>query len=44
MILTLVSRYPFSRGSTHIQSPDPYEAPDFDAVSVDLALRTNEIH
>ncbi|KAJ5902534.1 hypothetical protein N7495_003062 [Penicillium taxi] len=23
--------YPFSRGSTHIQSPDPYEVPDFDA-------------
>ena len=23
--------YPFSRGSTHIMSPDPYEAPDFDA-------------
>jgi alcohol oxidase len=23
--------YPFSRGSTHILSPDPYEAPDFDA-------------
>ncbi|KAJ5678300.1 alcohol oxidase [Penicillium maclennaniae] len=23
--------YPFSRGFTHIQSPDPYEAPDFDA-------------
>lgn len=23
--------YPFSRGSTHIVSPDPYEAPDFDA-------------
>ncbi len=23
--------YPFSRGSTHIKSPDPYEAPDFDA-------------
>lgn len=22
--------YPFSRGSTHIKSPDPYEAPDFD--------------
>ena len=23
--------YPFSRGSTHIQSADPYEVPDFDA-------------
>lgn len=23
--------YPFSRGWTHINSPDPYEAPDFDA-------------
>lgn len=23
--------YPFSRGFTHINSPDPYEAPDFDA-------------
>ncbi|KAL4777112.1 GMC oxidoreductase-domain-containing protein [Aspergillus nidulans var. acristatus] len=23
--------YPFSRGSTHITSPDPYAAPDFDA-------------
>jgi alcohol oxidase len=23
--------YPFSRGETHITSPDPYEAPDFDA-------------
>jgi len=23
--------YPFSRGSTHITSADPYEAPDFDA-------------
>ena len=23
--------YPFSRGSTHIVSPDPYETPDFDA-------------
>lgn len=23
--------YPFSRGSTHINSPDPYETPDFDA-------------
>ncbi|KAI9711348.1 MAG: Alternative oxidase, mitochondrial precursor [Candelaria pacifica] len=23
--------YPFSRGSTHITSPNPYEAPDFDA-------------
>eukprot|EP00262_Sarcandra_glabra_P006817 TRINITY_DN19370_c0_g1_i1.p1 TRINITY_DN19370_c0_g1~~TRINITY_DN19370_c0_g1_i1.p1 ORF type:complete len:666 (+),score=20.10 TRINITY_DN19370_c0_g1_i1:72-2069(+) len=23
--------YPFSRGSTHIKSPDPYETPDFDA-------------
>ena len=23
--------YPFSCGSTHIVSPDPYEAPDFDA-------------
>jgi len=23
--------YPFSRGETHIVSPDPYEAPDFDA-------------
>lgn len=23
--------YPFSRGFTHIISPDPYEAPDFDA-------------
>ncbi|KAI9843746.1 MAG: Alternative oxidase, mitochondrial precursor [Sclerophora amabilis] len=23
--------YPFSRGSTHINSPDPYESPDFDA-------------
>lgn len=23
--------YPFSRGSTHIQSSNPYEAPDFDA-------------
>ena len=23
--------YPFSRGETHINSPDPYEAPDFDA-------------
>lgn len=22
--------YPFSRGSTHIKSPDPYESPDFD--------------
>jgi alcohol oxidase len=22
--------YPFSRGSTHIKSADPYEAPDFD--------------
>jgi alcohol oxidase len=22
--------YPFSRGSTHIQSSDPYQAPDFD--------------
>jgi len=22
--------YPFSRGFTHIKSPDPYEAPDFD--------------
>ncbi|KAJ4387907.1 Alternative oxidase, mitochondrial precursor [Gnomoniopsis smithogilvyi] len=22
--------YPFSRGSTHIKSPDPYAAPDFD--------------
>jgi len=23
--------YPFSRGTTHITSPDPYETPDFDA-------------
>lgn len=23
--------YPFSRGSIHVCSPDPYEAPDFDA-------------
>lgn len=23
--------YPFSRGSTHITSPDPYDTPDFDA-------------
>jgi len=23
--------YPFSRGSTHIISPSPYDAPDFDA-------------
>jgi alcohol oxidase len=23
--------YPFSRGFTHVTSPDPYEAPDFDA-------------
>ena len=23
--------YPFSRGFTHITSPDPYDAPDFDA-------------
>ena len=23
--------YPFSRGSTHIRSADPYEVPDFDA-------------
>ncbi|KAL7269090.1 Alternative oxidase, mitochondrial precursor [Rhizina undulata] len=23
--------YPFSRGSTHIASPNPYDAPDFDA-------------
>jgi hypothetical protein len=23
--------YPFSRGSTHITSANPYEAPDFDA-------------
>lgn len=23
--------YPFSRGFTHIQTPDPYETPDFDA-------------
>ncbi|KAK1972317.1 GMC oxidoreductase [Colletotrichum sublineola] len=23
--------YPFSRGSTHIVSPDPYDSPDFDA-------------
>ena len=23
--------YPFSRGSTHITSADPYEVPDFDA-------------
>ena len=23
--------YPFSRGETHIVSPNPYEAPDFDA-------------
>lgn len=23
--------YPFSRGSTHIKSPNPYDAPDFDA-------------
>lgn len=23
--------YPFSRGSTHIKSPDPYDTPDFDA-------------
>jgi hypothetical protein len=23
--------YPFSRGFTHIVSPNPYEAPDFDA-------------
>jgi alcohol oxidase len=22
--------YPFSRGSTHIKSADPYETPDFD--------------
>lgn len=22
--------YPFSRGSTHIKSADPYESPDFD--------------
>lgn len=22
--------YPFSRGSTHIKSPDPYASPDFD--------------
>jgi alcohol oxidase len=26
-----VLEYPFSRGETHIVSPDPYEAPDFDA-------------
>ncbi|EDU44656.1 choline dehydrogenase [Pyrenophora tritici-repentis Pt-1C-BFP] len=25
------SEYPFSRGSTHITSPNPYDAPDFDA-------------
>jgi len=24
-------KYPFSRGSTHITSPNPYDAPDFDA-------------
>lgn len=23
--------YPFSRGTTHIKSADPYEAPDFDS-------------
>jgi hypothetical protein len=23
--------YPFSRGFTHITSPNPYDAPDFDA-------------
>lgn len=23
--------YPFSRGSTHIKSADPYDLPDFDA-------------
>lgn len=26
-----LQEYPFSRGSTHIQSPDPYAVPDFDA-------------
>lgn len=34
--------YPFSRGSTHIVSPNSYEAPDFDAGSMnderDMAL------
>ncbi|OSS49353.1 hypothetical protein B5807_05699 [Epicoccum nigrum] len=28
---TNIKQYPFSRGSTHITSPDPYDAPDFDA-------------
>lgn len=27
--------YPFSRGSTHIRSADPYEVPDFDARFMD---------
>jgi len=26
-----LSEYPFSRGSTHITSANPYDAPDFDA-------------
>lgn len=26
-----LQEYPFSRGSTHIQSPNPYAVPDFDA-------------
>jgi hypothetical protein len=26
-----MAEYPFSRGSTHITSPNPYDAPDFDA-------------
>ena len=25
------TQYPFSRGFTHITSPNPYDAPDFDA-------------
>ncbi|KAF1350309.1 alcohol oxidase p68 [Lizonia empirigonia] len=27
----MTMHYPFSRGSTHITSPNPYDAPDFDA-------------
>lgn len=26
-----MQEYPFSRGWVHVNSPDPYEAPDFDA-------------
>jgi len=31
VLIPFSTEYPFSRGSTHITSPDPYAVPDFDA-------------